>query len=76
MRRLILRQSFVVFVLTLSPLLLRGALDSLRQVVLEEVRVFGNGNQSFVSEKPHRKNFKGLRVIEPSQLAVVFDDPV
>jgi hypothetical protein len=50
-----------------------GKIDSLRNVVLDEVQVFENNSGSYVTKKPHRKNFNSLRLIEPSQLAVVFN---
>lgn len=63
----------IIFLLTITPLFLQGETDSLKNVVLDEVQVFENASISYVTKKPHRKNFKGLRLVEPSQLAIVFN---
>lgn len=68
-----LTKQVLFFLLIINPLLLQGKVDSLRYVVLDEVQVFEKTVGRFQTEKPKRKNFKGLRLIEPSQLAVVFD---
>lgn len=73
MRRLILINRLFIFLLTITPLLLQGKVDSLRNVILDEVQVFEKTSGSYVTDKPKRKNFNGLRLIEPSQLAVVFN---
>ncbi len=62
-----------IFSITIIPFLLQGEVDSLKNVVLDEVQVFENSSGRYVTEKPHRKNFKGLQLIEPSQLAVIFE---
>ena len=73
MHRLMFKILVIIFMLIITPLLLQGEIDSLRNVVLDEVQVFENASGSYVTDKPHRKNFNGLRLIEPSQLAVVFN---
>ena len=62
-----------IFLPILTPLILQGEVDSLRNVELDEVQVFENTSGRYVTEKPHRKNFKGLQLIEPSQLAIIFN---
>ncbi|MEY4987320.1 MAG: hypothetical protein RL567_1099 [Bacteroidota bacterium] len=64
---------FSMFLSTITPSILQGKVDSLRNVELDEVQVFEFTSGRYVTEKPHRKNFKGLQLIEPSQLAVVFN---
>ncbi len=68
-----LKTLIFIFLPTITPLILQGKVDSLRNVELDEVQVFENSSGRYVTEKPHRKNFKGLQLIEPSQLAVIFE---